>query len=654
VSLSSDRSELVGFFSYSRDDDQDATDGLSALRDRIQRELRGQLGLPPGAFRLWQDREAIAPGTLWEAEINAAVGKSVFFIPIITPTAVRSPFCRFEFQAFLRREKELGRNDLVFPILYIRVPALEVRTIWEADDVLSVIGHRQYVDWRQFRHQNVTSTAYREAIEQFCSKIVDALNRPTAAQNGTAAAPEQSAHRPSRPIRQVDGLKQQNEKVQAVPEALAAAAKERSKSRSFMLSFRIGRSGFAILASTFTALGAVFFVVSGLQRGGVKPDPTVAPGAIIKTAMQSVARAKAMTPAEVAAKFLNATVFVEFQWRLYDRESLKPIFQKTVLVDGELWNCYVNLGTNSLGEPRIVRWLTTEDEGRTNVPIGSGGWGSGFVVTEDGYVLTSKHVAASWMTEFNSGYEARAKKGLVFPLRSAFPTASDTGKVLPSGQYVAAEARKFSFSRAPFWQPDWGGIIFDSQYAVATNNGDERSFVGKNEVLTVRFPDSSMTINAELVRSSMVADVALLKISAPQKLSHVELATPDDVVAQGAPITVLGYSGTLAEAAAIAQTQQAGNLRSRLEQVPDPTVTSGVVSLVRRRPRDTDSITVIGSWSDAYQLTAGASAGNIGGPVFDATGMVIAIFTHGPSGTESTNWAVPIRYGRALLDVQQQ
>ena len=73
--------ELVGFFSYSRDDDEDSKGALSALRERIQRELRGQLGRSMKAFRLWQDKEAIAPGKLWQAEIKAAIER-----PLAEPT----------------------------------------------------------------------------------------------------------------------------------------------------------------------------------------------------------------------------------------------------------------------------------------------------------------------------------------------------------------------------------------------------------------------------------------------------------------------------------------------------------------------------------------------------------------------------------------
>ena len=37
----------------------------------------------------------------------------------------QAPICRFELDAFLARENELGRNDLVFPVLYIDVPGLD-------------------------------------------------------------------------------------------------------------------------------------------------------------------------------------------------------------------------------------------------------------------------------------------------------------------------------------------------------------------------------------------------------------------------------------------------------------------------------------------------------------------------------------------------
>ena len=178
MSSLADLLELVGFFSYSREDDEDSHGALSALRTSIQGELRGQLGRTARSFRLWQDKEAIPSGTLWEGAIKNSIGQAVFFIPIITPTVVASPHCRFELEAFLAREAELGRDDLVFPILYIDVPALEDSVRRQNDPVLSLIAKRQYVDWRKLRHRDVRTTDASEAVERFCRHIRDALRRP--------------------------------------------------------------------------------------------------------------------------------------------------------------------------------------------------------------------------------------------------------------------------------------------------------------------------------------------------------------------------------------------------------------------------------------------------------------------------------------------
>lgn len=171
-------SELVGFFGYPRDDDEAFKGTLSALRDGIERELSAQLGRSRRMFRFWQDQEAVAPGKLWESEIKKAIDESCFFIPIVILRSVSSKYCKFEFDAFLARENELGRSDLVFPILYIPVAALESEANWRNHPILSTIGQRPYLDWRPQRHLGIETSQVREKIERFCQRIVEALDQP--------------------------------------------------------------------------------------------------------------------------------------------------------------------------------------------------------------------------------------------------------------------------------------------------------------------------------------------------------------------------------------------------------------------------------------------------------------------------------------------
>jgi hypothetical protein len=176
MSSLADASDLVGFFSYSREDDEDSGGKLSKLRERIQAELRGQLGRTKRDFRLWQDKTAIAHGELWEDRIKTAISESAFFIPIITPTAIRSSHCKFEFDSFLAREKELGRSNLIFPVLYIPVPAL-TSDRWRDDPLLSIIGSRQYEEWQNLRQLDPSSTEVALRVEKFCANICRALQQ---------------------------------------------------------------------------------------------------------------------------------------------------------------------------------------------------------------------------------------------------------------------------------------------------------------------------------------------------------------------------------------------------------------------------------------------------------------------------------------------
>ena len=91
MSSLADAPDLVGFFSYSREDDEGSGGKLSKLRERIQEELRLQLGRTRKDFRLWQDKVAIAHGELWEGTIKKGISESVFFIPIITPLLSEAP-----------------------------------------------------------------------------------------------------------------------------------------------------------------------------------------------------------------------------------------------------------------------------------------------------------------------------------------------------------------------------------------------------------------------------------------------------------------------------------------------------------------------------------------------------------------------------------
>jgi hypothetical protein len=79
---------------------------------------------------------------------------------------------------FRARKIELGRDDLIFPILYIDVPALEDEAQRRRNNVLEMIQARQYADWTALRWQSADSSEFGKEIGRYCRSIRDALNRP--------------------------------------------------------------------------------------------------------------------------------------------------------------------------------------------------------------------------------------------------------------------------------------------------------------------------------------------------------------------------------------------------------------------------------------------------------------------------------------------
>ncbi|HEY6981662.1 trypsin-like peptidase domain-containing protein [Reyranella sp.] len=339
-------------------------------------------------------------------------------------------------------------------------------------------------------------------------------------------------------------------------------------------------------------------------------------------------KAMGLGPREIVRKFGNAVVLIEVQWRLFDQPSGKPLFHKVVTVKDRKYPAYVQLGND-----KFVRWLTTEDENQTNIPMGIAAQGSGFVISSQGYLLTNKHVAAGWTVRYSR--DAGFQRGVAFDIRQKQPPYFFN----PSEQ-----------DELRLWIPEQG-VVFrpDIQMPV---DGRLHPLEGRNDQLDVRFPGSPLRLAARLMRVSVEADVAEIKVDSEQPLTAVELSD-GSTAPVGEQVTVLGYpsfSDQVMSRALIPSTEL-GNRSQHQEVVPEPTVTSGNISLISTGVQRSGGLTTVGV-GDAYQLTVPSTHGNSGGPVFDHTGKVIGIFTYG-TARETTTYAIPIKFGIELFKVQR-
>jgi hypothetical protein len=164
--------ERVGFISYAAEDDELSDGAMLALRGRFLSELKIQLGCD---VRLWQYEHTIPQGPQWESTLKQAISESEFFIPIMSPVALRSDACEVEYRLFLDHERATGRGDLVFPLLYVDIPASS-EAAPHADSLgLSLVANRVRFDWRELRDDPVTSPSVARGAAEFCGEIAARL-----------------------------------------------------------------------------------------------------------------------------------------------------------------------------------------------------------------------------------------------------------------------------------------------------------------------------------------------------------------------------------------------------------------------------------------------------------------------------------------------
>jgi hypothetical protein len=184
--------------SYTRFDDQHDGGHLTSLRESLSNAVQAATGEP---FPIFQDIADIEWGQQFAERITEALNTALFLIPIITPSFLKSAYCREELQQFLQREADLGRSDLVLPIYYIECPELEDPSRRSNDELAQTLAARQRIDWRELRFEAFDAREVRKTISAMATQIRDALERlpPDISRQQTSPLQAQAVNAPADP-----------------------------------------------------------------------------------------------------------------------------------------------------------------------------------------------------------------------------------------------------------------------------------------------------------------------------------------------------------------------------------------------------------------------------------------------------------------------
>lgn len=320
-------------------------------------------------------------------------------------------------------------------------------------------------------------------------------------------------------------------------------------------------------------------------------------------------QAKTMDPPKIAEYNKPGTVYIETLWKA-DVTVADLAINEQALTDKIL--AMVTAGQIT-SEDQILGAVLNElltnpklyiipGAGKRSLPVQTGGSGTGFIITPDGYVITNAHVVKMTDAEMKQSMALIGLSDLVdadiadLETELGFKLSEDQTKKM-SDALATAYAQYLTLSNQSSESQLFMGVAIPGLGTVQKGSPCELIKVGE---------------------PSPGKDVAILKINA-NNLPTVKLGD-DTTVKDGEQAIALGYPGVATFNPLIKQSEE--NIK--------PSLTVGSISGRK---------TMQGGW-EVLQTDTAITHGNSGGPLFNSRGEVIGITTFGSVQQNTTTGAL--------------
>lgn len=159
----------TAFWSYAHIDDEGSGGKIAHLYKRVEQSYQMHSGDALKSFFDRDDSDGIKWGEEWRLKIRDSIIGTTFFVPVISPSYLRSPICREEFNEFWNGAQSSGLTQLLLPVLWIDVAprTAEEGAVW---DIVSKI---QYIDWRATWHEDAASAAFGARVHEMGRRMAE-------------------------------------------------------------------------------------------------------------------------------------------------------------------------------------------------------------------------------------------------------------------------------------------------------------------------------------------------------------------------------------------------------------------------------------------------------------------------------------------------